>query len=44
MAGWGLSHGRISTIQQKLSIINDSGSSRCGGEERPPGRGAIVMR
>lgn len=44
MAGWGLSHGRVATIQQKLSIINDSSSSRRGGEEGPPGRGAIVMR
>ena len=26
MAGWSLSHGRIATIQQKLPIINDSGS------------------
>lgn len=44
MAGWSLSHRRIATIQKKFSIINDSGSSRRGGEERPPGRGAIVMR
>lgn len=42
-AGRGPSDGRVSTVQEKLPVIDDSGTSRRGGEERSPGGLAVAV-
>lgn len=42
-AGRGPGDGRVSTFQQELSVVDDSGASGRGGEERAPGSLAVAV-
>lgn len=35
--------GRVSTVQQKFPVVDDAGTSRRSGEERPPGSLAVTV-